>query len=139
MGTALARAGADVFRLNFSHGSHDDHAAALAAIRAAEAELGRPLAALADLQGPKFRLGDFRDGRIAVAAGDRLRLDLDPALGDHRRVNLPHPDLLGALTPGCFLLIDDGKVRLRVLETGPDHADVEVIQGDELSNHKGVS
>jgi len=75
---ALALAGADVFRLNFSHGEHADHAAALAAVRAAEGEIGRPLAALADLQGPKFRLGTFAAGKIAISPGARLRLDLDP-------------------------------------------------------------
>ena len=86
---ALAEAGVDVFRLNFSHGTHDDHAAALKAVRAAEAEIGRPLAALADLQGPKFRLGAFADGRIDIAPGQMLRLDLDPTPGDRRRVACP--------------------------------------------------
>ena len=136
---ALARAGADVFRMNFSHGSHDDHAEALAAIRAAEMEIDRPIGALADLQGPKFRLGDFKSGSLAVKPGDRLRLDLDPALGDATRVSMPHPELFHALTAGSRLLVDDGKVRLRVIDAGDDHADVEVVQGTSLSNHKGVS
>jgi pyruvate kinase len=135
----LARAGADVFRLNFSHGTHDDHAETLKAVRAAEAVIDRPLAALADLQGPKFRLGNFRGGALAIKPGDRLRLDLDPALGDAKRVQLPHPELLGALKPDALLLVDDGKVRLRVVETGADHAVVEVIAGEKLSDHKGVS
>jgi pyruvate kinase len=136
---ALAQAGADVFRLNFSHGDHHDHAAAVEAIRAAETVLDRPLAALADLQGPKFRLGVFKGGRLAVKGGDRLRLDLDPAPGGRRRVNLPHPELFAALSPGAALLIDDGKVRLTVLDAGPDFAEVVVVQGDHLSDHKGVS
>ena len=136
---ALARAGADVFRLNFSHGTHDDHAAAYKAVRAAEAEIGRPLGILADLQGPKFRLGDFKAGKLAVEPGHKMRLDLDPTPGNAKRICLPHPELLSALVPGAQLLVDDGKVRLVVLENGPDFAHVEVIQGDKLSNHKGVS
>jgi pyruvate kinase len=136
---ALAREGVDVFRMNFSHGSHDDHAAAFAAIRAAEAAVERPLAALADLQGPKFRLGDFHDGSIAVKPGDRIRLDLDPALGDATRVQLPHPELFLALKPGARLLIDDGKVTLTVTGAGEGYADAEVVSGSKLSNHKGVS
>jgi pyruvate kinase len=136
---ALARAGADVFRLNFSHGSHDDHAAALAAVRAAEAEIGRPLAALADLQGPKFRIGVFKDGAVKIAAGQSIRLDLAPLAGDASRVNLPHPELFAALHPGAVLLLDDGKVRLKVRECGADFADAEVIAGDRLADHKGVS
>lgn len=136
---ALARAGADVFRLNFSHGSHADHAAALAAVRAAEVEVERPLAVLADLQGPKFRLGDFKTGRVALGPGARLRLDLDPTLGDSHRVSMPHPELFSALSVGAQLLLDDGKVRLKVLSCGADFAETEVVQGDGLSNHKGVS
>ncbi|QUD86575.1 pyruvate kinase [Phenylobacterium montanum] len=136
---ALAQAGADVFRLNFSHGTHEDHAATLEAIRAAEAVVERPLAALADLQGPKFRLGTFQAGRISVGPGARLRLDLDPTPGDSHRVYMPHPELFAALSPGAALLLDDGKVRLKVLDCGPDFAETEVIQGDGLSNHKGIA
>ena len=136
---ALAQAGADVFRLNFSHGSHEDHAAALNAVRAAEASLGRPLGALADLQGPKIRLGRFAEGRIAIAPGDRLRLDDDPAPGDARRVRLPHPELLAVMRPGAILLVDDGKVRLKVEAAGEGWADVVVVQGAELSDRKGVA
>ncbi len=136
---ALARAGVDVFRLNFSHGSHDDHAAALKAVRSAEKTLQRPFAALADLQGPKLRLGTFAQGRVAVKPGDRIRLDSDPAPGDATRVRLPHPELLEALSPGGVLLLDDGKVRLRAVGVGPGWADTEVVQGTELSDRKGVA
>jgi pyruvate kinase len=136
---ALARAGADVFRLNFSHGAHDDHAAAFQAVRDAEAAIDRPLGVLADLQGPKFRIGSFKDKALAVHSGARLRLDLDPAPGDEHRVCMPHPELFAALVPGALLLVDDGKVRLRVRSRGPDHAEVEVVQGEKLSDHKGVS
>lgn len=136
---ALARAGADVFRLNFSHGDHEHHAAALAAVRAAEAEIGRPLAVLGDLQGPKFRIGVFRGGEVQVETGARLRLDLEPQAGGAARVNLPHPELFAALKPGSVLLLDDGKVRLKVAECGPGFADAEVVQGGRLADHKGVS
>jgi pyruvate kinase len=135
----LARAGVDVFRLNFSHGAHDDHARALDAVRAAEAQLGRPLAALADLQGPKFRLGLFAQGSIALGPGQRLRLDADPAPGDSGRLSLPHPEVLRALRPGAQVLLDDGKVRLRILEAADGVAQAEVVAGDRLSDHKGFA
>ncbi len=136
---ALARAGADVFRLNFSHGSHEDHAEALKAIRAAEKAIDRPIGVLADLQGPKFRLGVFKDGPVEIKPGDRFRLDLDPTPGDGARVCMPHPELFAAMTVGARLLLDDGKVRLKVIEAGADHAEVEVVQGLRLSDHKGIS
>jgi pyruvate kinase len=135
----LAKLGVDVFRLNFSHGSHEDHGAACEAVRAAEAVLGRPIGVLADLQGPKLRLGAFRDGAIAVQPGQTLRLDLDPTPGDTQRICLPHPELFVAMRPGALLLVDDGKVRLRVKSCGRDHAEVEVVQGSRLSDRKGVA
>jgi pyruvate kinase len=135
----LAQAGVDVFRLNFSHGSQEDHAGALAAVRAAEREVGRPLGALADLQGPKFRVGRFAQGAIALAKGQVLTLDLDPTPGDPTRVNLPHPDMLRVLKTGVEVLLDDGKVRLRVVQAGEGFADTEVVFGDRLSDHKGVA
>jgi pyruvate kinase len=136
---ALATCGVDVFRLNFSHGEHADHAAALEAVRAAEAQIERPLAVLADLQGPKFRLGDFVGGKVEIKPGQRFKLDLDPALGDCERVCMPHPELFAALGDGADLLLDDGKVRLKVSDCGKGFADTVVIQGDALSDHKGVA
>src|SRR5579863_8516180 len=127
---ALAEAGVDVFRLNFSHGTHDEHAEALAAVRAAEAALDRPLAALADLQGPKFRIGVFADGHIDIAPGQRLRLDLDPTPGDRQRVCLPHPEVFRVLRQGTELLLDDGKVRLAVRSASGGSAEVAVIAGE---------
>ncbi len=135
---ALARAGADVFRLNFSHGSHDDHGAAFADVRAAELLVDRPLGVLGDLQGPKFRLGEFLGGRIEVKAGDRLKLDLEPVPGDSSRVCVPHPEILAALKPGVLVLVDDGKVRLRVETASKTSAMTVVEAGDELSDHKGL-
>ena len=136
---ALALAGVDVFRLNFSHGVHEDHRAACKAVRAAEADAGRPLGVLADLQGPKLRLGAFAGGAVEIAQGGRIRLDLDSAPGDGRRVGLPHPELFAAMAVGSVLLIDDGKVRLRVLGCGQGFADCEVVQGTRLSDRKGVA
>ena len=135
----LARAGVDVFRLNFSHGSHEDHAAALAAVRAAEAEVGRPIGALADLQGPKFRLGKFDGDKVALTSGQAFRLDMDSTPGSAERVQLPHRELFKAMRPGASLLLDDGKVRLEVGECGRDFAETRVVAGTALSSGKGVA
>lgn len=135
----LAEAGADVFRVNFSHGSHDDHAKTIANVRAAEAVVGRPLAILADLQGPKIRLGEFADGRVRLKAGQDFRLDMDKTPGDAARVSTPNAEIFAALKDGADILLDDGKVRLKVGKCGKDFADTVVVSGDALSNHKGVN
>ncbi|OIQ95110.1 pyruvate kinase [mine drainage metagenome] len=135
----LFLAGADVFRLNFSHGSHEDHQRRYDTIREVERKTRRPISVLADLQGPKLRVANFQEGRIQLAAGQGFRLDLDPALGDHTRVNLPHPEIFAALRVGTELLLDDGRLRLRVEKHGADFAETVVITGGELSNHKGVN
>jgi pyruvate kinase len=136
---ALFDAGVDVFRLNFSHGSHDDHHARFEAIRQAEADTGRPIGILADMQGPKLRLGDFAKGSIALKAGAKFRLDLTDEPGDQHRAPLPHPEIFAAIGKGTELLIDDGKVRLRVLRHGDGYADTECLVGGTLSNHKGIN
>jgi len=135
----LAEIGVDVFRLNFSHGTHAEHAAALKAVRAAEAAVSRPLAVLADLQGPKFRLGAFARGHIDIAPGQTIRLDLDPKPGDKRRVQLPHPEVFQVLHRGTHVVLDDGRVRLLIREVGAGSALAEVESGDSLSNGKGFS
>lgn len=135
----LFLAGADVFRLNFSHGTHADHKRRYDAIRALESRLGRPIGILADLQGPKLRVGNFQDGKIRLETGAAFRLDLSDALGTAKRVSLPHPEVFAALTDGTDLLLDDGRLRLRVESCGPDFAETRVIVGGELSNHKGVN
>ncbi len=135
----LFDAGADVFRLNFSHGSHDDHAARISTIRKLEIETGRPVGILTDLQGPKLRVGEFADGSAELKAGTTLRLDLDTKPGDASRVSLPHPEVFAALSVGTVLLIDDGKLRLKVTEAGKDYAEAEVITGGRVSDHKGVN
>lgn len=136
---ALAQAGVDVFRLNFSHGTHEDHAAAYKAVRGAELALQRPLGVLADLQGPKLRLGKFRDVEISIKPGHAMRLDLDPTPGDETRVQMPHPEIFKALRTGVALLIDDGRVRLRVTDRSDDWADIVVESGSKLSDRKGVA
>ncbi len=135
----LHLAGADVFRLNMSHGDHEDIRRRHAAIRAIEAELGRPISILADLQGPKLRCGTFAGGPYTLVEGARFRFDLDPAEGDGRRVGLPHPEIFAALEPGSVLLVNDGKIRLRVIEASASHAETEVEVGGEISNRKGVN
>ena len=131
--------GVDVFRLNFSHGEHAEHAARLAAIRQIERETGRPIGVMADMQGPKLRVGTFAGDRVVLEAGQHFRLDMEDAPGTAERVTLPHKEIFAALEEGTDLLVDDGKIRLRVLDCGPEFADCEVIAGGPLSNRKGVN
>ncbi len=136
---ALFQAGADVFRLNMSHGEHGEIRARHAIIREVEREMGRPIAILADLQGPKLRVGKFANGPQELTEGQSFRLDLDPAEGDNARVSLPHPEIFAALKPGASLLVNDGKIRLQVRECGADFADCEVVVGGTISDRKGVN
>ncbi|MDP2739871.1 MAG: pyruvate kinase [Pseudorhodobacter sp.] len=136
---ALFEAGADVFRLNMSHGSQADQRARHDIIRQVEADTGRPIAILADLQGPKLRVGTFANGAVELEEGAPFRFDLDPAEGDGHRVALPHPEIFAALTPGARLLVNDGKIRLRVDACGADFADCTVTTGGTISNRKGVN
>ena len=135
----LFRAGADVFRLNFSHGSHADHAERVGMIRALERKVERPIGILVDVQGPKLRVGNFRAGRVQLQTGQNFRLDLSPTPGDARRVQLPHPEIISAAGIGTTLLLDDGKLRLRVVRQRDDHLETEVVVGGLLSDRKGVN
>ena len=138
--SALFQAGADLFRLNFSHGEAADHRRRVELIRSVEEEGGRPIGILLDLQGPKFRLGIFGgEGTVEVRAGEPFRLDLDERPGDSTRVMFPHPELFPVLLPGATLLVDDGRLRLTVTEHGEDFAQTEVTVGGELSDRKGVN
>ena len=136
---ALFLAGVDTFRLNFSHGTQADHAKVHAAIRALEAEVGRPIAILQDLQGPKIRVGTISGGKIAVAAGDKIRFVRSGSDGDANAIPLPHPEIFEAIMPGQDLLIDDGRVRARVTGLGDDHMDATVVIGGTIANRKGVN
>ncbi|MBC9178392.1 pyruvate kinase [Pseudoroseomonas ludipueritiae] len=135
----LYRTGADVFRLNFSHGSHEDHAARIGIIRALEKKVGRPIGILADVQGPKLRVGRFQAGRVQLQAGQSFRLDMSATPGDVRRVQLPHPEIIEAARIGTTLLLDDGKLRLRVVHKRDDHLETEILVGGALSDRKGVN
>ena len=135
----LFKAGVDVFRLNFSHGTHDDHKERLKFIRDIEKEFAMPVCAIADLQGPKLRVGTFKDGSIALKKGMKFRLDLDKKDGDETRVNLPHPEIIKVLKKGDHILMDDGKVRMEITGKGKDHLDAKVLAGVKLSNNKGVN
>ncbi|WP_159726981.1 pyruvate kinase [Methylosinus sp. Ce-a6] len=135
----LSTAGADVFRINMSHTDHAGLAAYVRMIREIEAETGRAIGILVDLQGPKLRIGAFADGPVHLRKGDHFVLDSDPTPGDAARVQLPHPEILQALKVGDTILIDDGKVRLHVMETSEDMARAVVDIGGRVSNRKGVS
>jgi pyruvate kinase len=135
----LFHTGADVFRLNFSHGSHADHAANVAIVRALEGRVGRPIGLLADVQGPKLRVGRFAGGRVHLSTGQAFVLDQDPTPGNARRVQLPHPEIMSAATSGTTLLLDDGKLRLRVARNRGGHLECEVVTGGPLSDRKGVN
>lgn len=135
----LYRAGADVFRINMSHTDHDRLKMLVQRIRSVEEMVGRPIGILADLQGPKLRVGTFKDGPIMLENGARFTLDSDGAAGDQKRGYLPHPEILKALEPGHRLLLDDGKIQLKVIEAHPTKAVTEVIVGGKLSDRKGVS
>jgi len=136
---ALFAAGVDVFRFNFSHGSHAEHRARYDAVRAIEREIGRPVGILMDLQGPKLRLGTFEGGQLPVRAGQTIKLDLDQTPGNAQRVGLPHPEIFAAIKPGDHLLIDDGKVRLQVVRNDAQSAEVQVLNDGVLSDRKGVN
>ncbi len=136
---ALFEAGVDVFRLNFSHGTHDDHRKLYAIIRALEGTYNRAVGILLDLQGPKLRVGEFENGHTLLDSGQKFRLDMNDGLGTNARAPLPHPEVFKALEAGMELLMDDGRIRLKVLESGADFAETEVITGGELSNHKGLN
>ena len=135
----LFRAGADIFRINMSHTSHDRMRELVSLIRAVEFEYGRPIGILVDLQGPKLRVGKFEAGSVMLAKGDTFALDADPAPGNATRVHLPHPEILAAVEVGHQLLLDDGKVRLVATAVEPNRIVTRVVVGGKLSDRKGVS
>src|SRR5262245_18039440 len=136
---SLFQAGADVFRINMSHTTHERMRELVATIRAVEAEYGRPIGVLVDLQGPKLRVGSFAANPATLVKGESFALDADPAPGDSRRVQLPHPEIFAAVAPGQRLLLDDGKLRLTVTDVNSDRMLTRVEVGGRLSDRKGVS
>ncbi len=135
----LSDAGADVFRLNMSHGAHKDVAALHDMIREVEKQTGRPIGILADLQGPKLRIGAFQNDRIELKEGTKFVLDMDGTPGDEKRVELPHPEIFEAVQPGTHLLLDDGKIRLLIDKVDAHSIETTVVVGGPLSNRKGVN
>ncbi len=135
----LFKAGADAFRVNMSHGNHADHAKAIAAIRALEKEFARPIAILADLQGPKLRVGEFSGGKAVIRHGGHFTLDRDPSPGDDSRACLPHDELFGILERGQRLLINDGKIKLEVREADDTKIRCSAVVGGIISDRKGVN
>lgn len=135
----LMLAGADAFRINMSHGDQKQKAKLVEHIRALEKEFHRPTTILFDLQGPKLRVGHFEGGRTVLENGSRFTLDRQSVAGNNQRVELPHPELFDAIRPGTNILIDDGKVRLSVIEADGDHIVTEVKVGGPVSDNKGVN
>ncbi|MFC4294261.1 pyruvate kinase [Novosphingobium tardum] len=135
----LFRAGVDAFRVNMSHGDQETHAQTIASIRALEKQVARPITILCDLQGPKLRVGTFKDGKAVIRHSGHFTLDNDPAPGDETRVCLPHPELFKVLEKGQRLLIDDGKLRLRVIRAEADRILCTAEVGGVISDRKGVN
>ena len=136
---SLFEAGVDMFRFNFSHGTQDDHRARHEAVREVERLVGRPIAILADLQGPKLRIGKFAEGKVNLKTGDEFIFDRNTADGDEKRVNLPHPELFGVMSAGHSISMDDGKIRMKVIDSNPDQIRASIITGGPLSDRKGVN
>ena len=135
---ALFDAGADVFRINMSHTSHEDMRELQRRIRLVEEEVDRPIGILCDLQGPKLRIGDMKK-KAKIKAGDLFRFDSDKTPGDKDRVHLPHPEIIESVEEGDTMILDDGKLRMVVVDHGPDFISARVLIGGKLSKRKGVS
>lgn len=135
----LFLAGVDAFRLNFSHGTHEDHRERHRIIRELEKKVNRPIGIVLDLQGPKLRIGSFREKTINLEEGQRFILDHDATPGDATRILLPHPEIFKALQKGAELLLDDGKVHLRVQNITPEQIETRVITAGPLSDRKGLN
>ena len=135
----LIHAGADAFRVNMSHGDHATHAETIASIRAVEKDLGKPIGVLCDLQGPKLRVGQFAGGKAVIRHSGHFTFDRDPTPGDENRVCLPHPELFGILQKGQRLLIDDGKLKLKVIEADENRILCTAEVGGVISDRKGVN
>lgn len=135
----LAQAGMDVARLNFSHGTHDEHLKNITLIRRLSARLKKPIAILQDLQGPKIRIGSFARGPANLIPGNHFRISTRPGPGDETGVSTTYKNLARDVHPGDFILIDDGLIKLRVLETDTENVTCEVLNGGVLYDHKGIN
>lgn len=135
----LSDVGVDVFRLNFSHGEHAAHAKVVSAIREIEKRKNRPIAIVADMQGPKLRVGPFKDGEIELRYGETVRIEIGDALGEDGLIRMPHPELLPVLSPGCILKFDDGKLSVTVTENDGTALSARVDVPGKLKDRKGVN
>lgn len=135
----LAEAGVSVFRMNFSHGDYQTHEKTYQTIRSIAKENNTHYSILADMQGPKLRVGDFKEGKVILTEGKSFTLDMKDELGDEKRVSLMHPEVYDVLKKGMILLLNDGQIRLKVKSFGADYINTTVLVGGELSNHKGVN
>jgi len=136
---SLFAAGADVFRINMSHTTHERMRELVATIRSVETEHSRPIGILVDLQGPKLRVGSFASNPAALIQGETFTLDANPTPGDSKRVFLPHPEIFAAIEPGHALLLDDGKIRLVATDVNRERILTRVEVGGKLSDRKGIS
>ncbi|MCS6838804.1 MAG: pyruvate kinase [Bdellovibrionaceae bacterium] len=135
----LVRAGVNVFRLNFSHGSYEEHATLIRRVRQVSLEMQAPVTILQDLQGPKIRVGKFKEGKIELKTGERVRITMDPILGEPGLIPSDFPELLESVQVGDVILLDDGLLKLKVVHLGSDHIDAEVIDGGWLKDRKGMN
>ncbi len=135
----LFKAGVDMFRMNFSHGTHDAHRAVIKIIREIEEKYNHPIGVVGDLQGPKLRIGKFEDDSIELKKGQAFRFDSEESLGDESRVFLPHPEVIKAMEIGSRIFLDDGKVRVEITKKGKGYLEGVVQSGSTLSNNKGFN
>jgi len=135
----ILAAGVNVVRMNFSHGTAEEHTARVALVRRLAAGLGRDVGILADLQGPKIRIGKFAQGRIELREGDEFVFDIECTLGDQGRVGLDYPELIEDVHAGDILLLDDGRMKMRVEQVGAHTIHCTVLQNGFLSNRKGIN
>ena len=136
--TKLVQAGVNMFRMNFSHGTHEEHLMRITNVRAVEKRLSKPIGILADMQGPKYRIGIVEEG-LSLIEGNLVQFDLDDKIGNSERLPLPHPEIFEALYPGARLLMDDGKLELIVRTISNDIFSAEVLIGGPVLSRKGVN
>ena len=135
----LIKSGVNIFRLNFSHANHEYHAKLIANIRKASEKAGKKVEILADLQGPRFRIGKFKDKQVSIKTGDSFLFDLKDELGDSKRVQFPHPEIIAVMPVGNAIFVDEGKLRFEVVKNNKTSLTLKIIKGGQIKNNKGVN